>query len=248
MQDAEQDGIEDARPIYAAINLRARAFLIDAAIVGGGVMALVILSTFLEEVPGFGPVLLIAMFGLIFFYEPILVAARGATIGHRRANIQVVSDATRGPPGFLVAFARFLIKGLLGIPSFVGMAFTRRHQAVHDLLTGTTVQLRDPSIARSYDFVVERSASAVPGVEAPRRRRIVAIVLYIIGAFEVLNLIATALLSRGCRVNDECTAIDRSNAVLTTLVFLAAVVGIVVLGWSGRLPGARRTAPVSPPA
>jgi uncharacterized RDD family membrane protein YckC len=155
------DGEDDSPvPVYAAINLRARAFLIDAVVVGGGLALLIVLSLFLEDVPGFGRMFVMLFWALALLYEPLLVWRRGATIGHRRANIQVVSDATGGSPGFVTAFFRFLIKGFLGFPSFLAMAFTRRHQSVHDYLTRTTVQLRDPSIARSFDMVFDRDTDA----------------------------------------------------------------------------------------
>jgi uncharacterized RDD family membrane protein YckC len=152
------DEEDSPTPVYAAINLRARAFLIDALVVGGSLATLIVLSLFLEDVPGFGRVFVILVWMMALLYEPLLVWRRGATVGHRRANIQVVSDATGGPPGFFTAFFRFLIKAFLGFPSFLAMAFTRRHQSVHDFLTRTTVQVRDPSIARSFDMVFDRQA------------------------------------------------------------------------------------------
>ena len=235
---------------YAAINLRARAFLIDAIVVGGGIMLLVVLSTFLEEVPGFGRVFIVVLWALLIFYEPVFVSTRGATIGHRRANIEVVSDATGGPPRFTTAFGRFLVKAILGFPSFLGMAFTRRHQAIHDVLTGTTVQIHDPSLARDYDVVLERSSEPTP-TDTPEavswKRKLLVTLAYLGGAFVAFNVAATALVSRGCRETSDCSSIDRSNSGFVLVLFLIAFALIIVLGWKARLPGARRQQLEPPP-
>lgn len=236
-------------PAYSAINLRARAFLIDTAILGGSIIAFVVISAMVENLPWLDRLLLIGMFALLFLYEPILVATRGATVGHRAANIQVVSDKTGGPPAFAVAFARYIIKAILGILSFLGMAFTRRHQAVHDLLTGTTVQLRDPSLARSFDFVAERKgAPQLEGTPPPLMRRFAVSVSYLVVTFVLSNILGSGLLSRACRVWGECSEIDQSNSLVISAVLILVAIVIIVMGAMGRLPGARRTAkPIVPP-
>ena len=76
------------------------------------------------------------------FYEPLLVSLTGGTIGHYLCNMRVVDDRG-GNVSFIKAFARMIIKSLLGWYSFLAMAMTSRHQAVHDLLTRSTVQMRD---------------------------------------------------------------------------------------------------------
>lgn len=76
------------------------------------------------------------------FYEPLLVSLTGGTIGHYLCNMRVVDDGG-GNVSFIKAFARMIIKSLLGWYSFLTMAMTSRHQAVHDLLTRSTVQMRD---------------------------------------------------------------------------------------------------------
>jgi hypothetical protein len=91
-------------------------------------------------------------------YEPLLVAWRGGTIGHFATNLRVVGPAG-GNPSFARAFARYVVKTALGLPSFISMTLTRRHQAVHDVLTRTTVQIRDSSRARPGDYYVPSPTS-----------------------------------------------------------------------------------------
>ena len=81
--------------------------------------------------PGSGRVLVVLFYGLIFLYEPLLVWGFGATIGQRaRTGLRVVDDATGGNPPFWRAFVRFVLKTVLGLPSGIAIAFTRRHQAL----------------------------------------------------------------------------------------------------------------------
>jgi hypothetical protein len=75
----------------------------------------------------------------------------GGTIGHYLCNMWVVDDRG-GNVSFIKAFGRMIIKSLLGWYSFLAMVMTSRHQAVHDLLTRSTVQMRDLTKSKPYHF------------------------------------------------------------------------------------------------
>lgn len=234
--DAALGAVTDAA--YARLSSRINAMLIDVAITFGVFVVLVIAASLAENIPRTGGLFLILVFGWALLYEPLQVWRFGGTIGHRRANIRVVSDKTGGPPSFPASLGRFLVKSVLGLPSFISMAFTRRHQSIHDLLTGTTVQLRDLSIAAGDDYVLEREPerSAIP---ASRSRRVFVTVLYIAGAYSIIVVLTIGLLSEQCLSQDACSSIDRSKSRLIGALFLAVAVTIAILGWRGRLLGAR---------
>src|SRR5690348_1251656 len=232
---------------YARLSSRAKAILIDLAITSIVLVALVIAASATEDVPGSGRVFLILIFGWLLLYEPLQVWLFGSTIGHRRVNLRVVSDKTGGSPSFLTSFARFLIKGILGFPSFVSMAFTRRYQAIHDLLTGTTVQLRDLSIAADDDYLVERAPDHVEiAIPATRSRRTLVTLLYVVGAYLLSGLLSMGLVSSACLSRAECSTVDGANSKLVTYLFLVGVVAIAVQGLRGRLWGARSHIEVAP--
>lgn len=72
-------------------------------------------------------------------------SARGQTVGDRLLHLRVV-NANGGPLGYLFAFLRGLLVhlsfGICLIPAIVSLimiAVTERHQAIHDLILGTTV-------------------------------------------------------------------------------------------------------------
>jgi uncharacterized RDD family membrane protein YckC len=105
----------------------------------------------------------------LLLYEPVLVSFTGGTLGHHFTNLRVVDDRG-GNVSFLKACARVVIKGLLGWYSFVVLAATRRNQAIHDLMTRSTVQIRDPTKASPGQYVTEDSESA-NGIVPSRWRR-----------------------------------------------------------------------------
>ena len=115
-----------ATPAYARFLPRLRALFIDAIVIMVAVfaavsIAVVIRSDHLARPLGFSV-------AAAFFYEPVLVAFAGGTIGHRRCNLRIVDDRTGANVSFLKAVLRTLIKAALGWVSFVSMLTTRRSQ------------------------------------------------------------------------------------------------------------------------
>jgi uncharacterized RDD family membrane protein YckC len=221
-------------PAYAAFGRRLWAVALDAVVVGFGIVAIAIVGDFTRNVPGSGRVLVILLYALIFLYEPLLVWGFGATIGQRAANLRVVDDATGGNPPFWRAFVRFVLKTVLGLPSFIAMAFTRRHQALHDKLTHTTVQIRNLDRAVEGDYHAERVQDAPdPGMPSPLRR-IVIIVLYSAGLF-LVGIVEVVLFVALFRARDLEVLYG-----LFALFWIAGTLWVVIEGWQGLLFGARR--------
>jgi uncharacterized RDD family membrane protein YckC len=212
--------------------------VIDLAIVLAVLVAVVILGDLVRDVPGSGRVLWLILFADILLYEPIMIWRYGATIGHRVTNLRVVDDATGGNPGFVQAFARFVIKSVLGVVSFVTMALTRRYQAVHDRLTHTTVQIRDLSLAQQDDYHVERVAEATPGMPSRLRRGIV-MLAYMAAVWIAIGIVVSLLVSVPCIRRNECTAEDQLIYQVLALFLFGGMAVVVVAGWRGHLLGCR---------
>lgn len=238
---SEDNALEvDATTIaYATFTRRIRAVLVDAAVVFAGLVVLVIADSALDAMPGAGRVELIVLIALLVLYEPILVWRRGATIGHAAARLRVVAEATGRHPTFAQAFARYLLKCVLGLPSFVTMALTRRHQAVHDVLTRTTVRVPELVGMEATDFHLERAADP-PGQLPSVGRRLLVVTLYLVAAYALLVVAFDALLSTECLLSRQCTAAERLVAQLMSAVWIAASLAIIVMGWRGHLLGGRR--------
>jgi hypothetical protein len=170
---------------------------------------------------------------------------RGATLGHAYSNIHVVDLRSGGNPTFLRAFGRFWLKGLFGLLAFAFMGTTRRHQALHDLAFGTTVEIRDPSRASAFEYVTERSPGLLR-VSVPPWRRLLIIVAYSSLAFLLLSIALMAAESDDCFSGNLCSPREKfwENVLGLTWVGVQAVV--IIFGWRGRLFGARGR-PQSPP-
>jgi uncharacterized RDD family membrane protein YckC len=181
----------------------------------------------------------------LILYEPLLVSRTGGTIGHHLTNLRVVDDGSGGNVNFLKAVARFAIKSVIGWYSFLLMALTRRNQAVHDLVTRSTVQIRDAAKAAPGQFITERVELAHPDMPSPLRRIAVIaayLLLTVVVALAAEGVIVTGgIVSEQCGEADICTTREVIAIFVLGGTFLAACVASIVLGWKGRLFGARRS-------
>src|SRR5262249_27353419 len=132
---------------------------------------------------------------------------------------------------------------VLGWLSFISMTTTRRHQAIHDLLTRSTVQIRDPQKASPDSYSRERTN--LPGTHMPtriRRLSIIAVYLLVISVVVVAATVALqayGLVSRACVVVGRCTRNEDILFIILGWTWIGACAVCAGLGWWGRLFGAR---------
>ena len=228
-------------PRYARFSRRLRAMFLDwtlamALMFGALMVASNVESDVLARALGALVVL------ILLLYEPVLVWRGGGTLGHAWTNLRVVADDGSNL-GFTKALARFAIKSLLGWYSFLTMAATRRNQAVHDLLTHSTVQIRDPAKANPGQFVTERSEND-PAMPSRLRRTLVTVVYLALGVllyFGVLAaLLQSGIVSRACVNNGICSGGDRIVDFAAAAAWLVMIAVVIGMGWRGRLFGARK--------
>jgi RDD family len=231
-------------PLYARFSRRLRGIVIDWIIAMVVLFGAVMLASAVrnDDVSRTLGCLVIAF---LLLYEPVLVTLTGGTLGHTFSNLRVVDDVTGGNVSFSKALARLVIKAVLSWYSFVILAATRRNQAAHDLLTRSTVQIRDPAKARPGQYVTERAEPA-DGTMPSRLRRSVVTALYLalsLALYFMLvgGLIVAGALSERCVDQNFCSAGERFLSVASAIGALLLVAGVIALGWRGRLPGARRT-------
>jgi uncharacterized RDD family membrane protein YckC len=231
-------------PKYARFSRRFRGIVLDwmilMAILFG---ALALASTVRND--NFSRALGILVIAALLLYEPILVSFTGSTLGHYLTNLRVVDERSGGNVSFLQACARVVIKGVLGVYSFVTLAATRRNQAVHDLLTKSTVQIRDPAKALPGQYVNERNGTA--DTSLPSRGRRVATIFVYLALMHVayiavaMSLSATGLMSNACIDKlSRCSAGERLFNAAEAVLMLLLTALIIARGWRGRLFGARK--------
>lgn len=228
-------------PRYARFSRRFKAVLLDwmlaMALLFG---ALAVASNVASD--GLSRSLGVAVVVILLLYEPVLVWRAGGTLGHIWTNLRIVDDRG-GNLSFAKALARFAVKSILGWYSFVILAATRRNQAVHDLLTHSTVQIRDPAKATPGQFITERREDD-PAMPSRLRRLLVTVVylaLSVLFYFGVLAVLVRAgLMSRACLNQDICNGSDRIVDTAAAVAFLLMIALVIGMGWRGRLIGARR--------
>ena len=223
---------------YGPFPRRLRAYLIDCIIIMC-LLVVALLVASLARADSFTRVIGFSFVGVWLLYEPILVSLAGSTVGHYLTNLRVVDDRSYGNVSFLKAIARHLIKTVLGLYSFITMGTTLRHKAVHDLMTRSTVQVRDRSRATSSDYVAERIELLSP-IMPSRIRRIAIILCYIFLVFLLLGSIDAALISRKCALLERCSYPERVSRAIIEFLGLGMIAFVIIQGWRGWLYGCRR--------
>lgn len=81
---------------------------------------------------------------VFILYDPILTSLIGGTLGHRALNLRVRrSSNTTKNILFPVAIFRYLIKATLGVFSLLAVSMNSNGRAIHDLLSGSIVIVKE---------------------------------------------------------------------------------------------------------
>ncbi|HKS86527.1 MAG TPA: RDD family protein [Pseudolabrys sp.] len=223
-------------PAYARFTRRVQGFYVDLII-----LMLIMTATLIVAVAfrsdNVGRVLGFTAVITLLLYEPLLVSLTGSTLGHRYCNIRVVDDRHGGNIGYAKAVSRVIIKVVLGWYSFILMAATSRHQALHDLLTRSTVQIGDLARAKPHHFAQARTP--LPEGTPSRSRRIVVIVGYLTMWAILAGVVLVNTLSKRCLTYYACSGAEHAFEIIFNLGWLVGCAALVGLGWRGRLWGAR---------
>src|SRR6266568_1683418 len=146
--------LEKRTDLYANFPGRLNAMSTDLVVLVLFSIAVFTLSSALESSEALRVGLVVLWWLTIFLYEPLFVWLGGGTLGHRLMNLQVVDNRTGGRVSPWKALMRYLVKAFLGVFSFFSMNFSRRHQAIHDLLTNSSVRIRNPTKALPHQYTV----------------------------------------------------------------------------------------------
>ncbi|HLX17565.1 MAG TPA: hypothetical protein VKS24_20435 [Bradyrhizobium sp.] len=124
------------------------------------------------------------------------------------------------------------------------LAATRRNQAVHDLLTRSTVQIRDLTRASPGQFIAERVELAASGMPSASRRIAVIsgylLLMAFIYVFIIGSIIVPGVISGACIDRNFCSGGERILSLILGVGLFGLCAVCIALGWRGRLVGARR--------
>jgi uncharacterized RDD family membrane protein YckC len=147
-------GPESSGALYSNFPSRLNAISVDTLVMISATVAIFTAAALLERVTAARVIIDVAWWLLLFLYEPLFVWRFGGTVGHRAMNLRVVDNHTRTNVSLIKALARYLVKVILGVFSFFTMNFTRRHQALHDLITNSSVRIHDPKRAKPFQYTM----------------------------------------------------------------------------------------------
>lgn len=227
---------------YPRLIKRVRAVLIDSVVVPIIAVAVLVIghTAGITDLWGMGILATVA----VLIMEPGLVALTGGTVGHHMVGIRVARADGAGKLDFLTATLRAIVKFVLGWLSFIFVLTTTKHQAIHDLAVNSIVVHKSVYQLPSYEVLSERRVESSQFVYPAKWKRVLLTVLYWL-AISVASIAVMALLSsEDCSRLNRCATSDLIAAQAIDLVWLLSTGALIVLGWNGRLPGARRRAKV----
>lgn len=75
---------------------------------------------------------------IVLFYEPVFTS-RSCTLGQKLLGVRVRRSDDLSPISIFQAYARLVVKFLLGWISFLSLAFNYERRAIHDFAVGSVV-------------------------------------------------------------------------------------------------------------
>lgn len=140
--------------LYANFPSRLNAISIDGVVLVAFTVLFISSAALVQRLTAARVTLDIAWWVILLLYEPLFVWRFGGTVGHRAMNLRVVDNRTREKVSLFKALGRYFLKVVFGVFSFLTMSLTRRHQALHDLVTNSSVRIRDPRKAKPFQYTV----------------------------------------------------------------------------------------------
>jgi len=236
---SELDVPPQGEVFYPRLVRRVRAYLIDQMVLLALLAAWLLLLPWMEGFTSAQKIF--ALSAPMWLAEPCLVSLTGATIGHHLMYLRIRDARADRNLGFVRATLRAVLRLMLGWLSVLFILVTRRRQALHDVLLGSVVVIARPGRLPAYDLLVALpfDLQHAPGMPS-RGRRLLIVLLYLLGASIAVGIVAVVLISPQCSSDEMCTREEEIVQAICGWVWLAAALAIVVLGVRGKLWGARR--------
>lgn len=223
---------------YVRLIRRAQAVSIDSVVLPIAVISSLILGDAFGVSHLYAKVVLILLPILIF--EPGLVSFTGGTIGHHLTNIRITKMDGQRNINFFAALLRFLIKWVFGGLSLIFVFSTKRHQALHDVLSRSLAVHKNPSRLPDYERLQERVLHSAEFLYPPAWRRVLVIFIYWVITIAVQSFIARLVVTSGCMDGYGCSAGEDFLFWVLDLTLLMAIGVFTTKGWRGKLYGCRR--------
>lgn len=217
---------------------RIQAVLIDSIITPVVLISSIMLAGYLSLDSSFARGVL--SFGPALSMEPLLVALTGGTIGHHIIGIKVRYANKDKNISIFHALFRFILKIFFGLPSLIFVLVTKRHQAIHDILSQAIVVHKSTDNLPTTELLKERIIEE-DGYDYPSAlRRVFVIFSYITLFLFIYGILIMLLMSDKCIEHDTCNNIDTMISKVSAILFWASVAFFIITGWKSKLYGCRR--------
>ena len=224
---------------YPRLLRRVQAVLIDSLVIVIIFYFCVITGAYLDLE---NPVLkTIYMFAPSVSIEPVMIAMTGSSIGHHFIGLKVRHINSDKNINIFLAYIRFSLKFLFGIPSLIFVLTTRKHQAVHDMLTKAIVIHKNPSAVPINERLEERTEKEKDYRFPSKVRRTLIILLYMFFTLVLMSILSVLFVSEECLLYDSCSNSEDALTIILSFVWWGSIFILVFLGWSGKLLGCRKT-------
>ncbi len=224
--------------LYPNLGRRIKAVLVDSIIFTILIMTLI---PFLAKFEFYNTIIkLLVLFSPFFILEPLMVSLTGGSIGHHVLKIRV-RDADRDKNiNIFLASLRSVVKLLLGGISLILVLFTKKHQALHDMITNSIVTINDSNPLAEQEGLKER-AFREEGYSYPSIiRRFFIILFYNFALFIFVSIISSFFISEPCVDIDDCNTKEEIYLAILGVFWVIGIILIITKGIRARLFGCRR--------
>ena len=228
----------DSSVPYTRISRRIKAFSIDTiALILIFFVTLFIVTAVNISNPTIESLII---FLFVISVEPLCVSITGASIGHHITGLKVRQASTDRKLNIFQSYIRFLAKLPFGLLSFISVLTTRKHQALHDLISKSIVVHKNCAAVLPYEIVSERILDTENYIYPSILKRVLVIFGYFI-LFYILYIIAfSMLIDSQCLLGKHCSNLDSGLLLLFSGIFWVGIFAIIGLGWQARLLGCRK--------
>ena len=224
--------------IYPRLLRRVRAVLIDFVIAVLIVFCWFLLLPLMVDIPG--PLKFSFLAFAWFVLDPLLVWRVGCTPGHYFMKLRIQHKASGANIGLLRAVIRSLFKAVTGVWSFILVLATKKHQALHDLLSNTTVVLKNPATVPEWERNKERLQDQGAYTYPSALRKCLVIFSYVVFFSLAFFALVGLFFSNECFLQNSCSEGEKIALMSLDWVWFFGIAILVVYGWRSRLFGARR--------
>jgi uncharacterized RDD family membrane protein YckC len=223
---------------YPNFNRRVKAALVDSLIFALLTVSIVPILAGINSIPDWLRIILIL--SPFFILEPVLVSYTGGSPGHHLFKIRIRDIGSDTNISILSATVRFLFKILLGLISLFFILFTKKHQAIHDLVVKSIVVLKNPEAYAENEALEERTFEEPSFTYPSIIQRILVSLVYFVAVAVITANILGLFMSDACVEKDICSPMDDAIGYICAIIWIISFMYLVVAGLKGRLYGCRR--------